>query len=273
MSAKPSMENYYKVLGLDRGASDKEINAAYRAKALMYHPDKRSLPANSELAVSEADELFLRVKEAYQALQDPKTRAELDLRLIAEEERRARDAQMDARRRQLKDDLLFRERAAQGKSGSAQSVAAHRTSAKAGPEFQMDLTSPEAALVLKLKMPPGMTNLPASEIQSLLIASIGLPVARLEIGTRGRAVVEMNSTTDAYKLLRRMPIDWVSSADWFTGYPPPNITIVAKASVPSDPMLTNSASHNKSKKQEFYSLAFENAVLERLRKAQASKRV
>ena len=110
------MHDYYRVLGLARGASAREVGAAYRAHALLYHPDKRArLPPG--LTAAQADALFALAREAHHALLDPAQRAALDLRLLAEDERRARNAQLDARRRQLRDALLASER--QAASGAA----------------------------------------------------------------------------------------------------------------------------------------------------------
>ncbi len=41
-------KDYYKVLGLDRKASDKEIKKAFRKLALQLHPDKNKSPDAEE---------------------------------------------------------------------------------------------------------------------------------------------------------------------------------------------------------------------------------
>ncbi|KAK7712054.1 DnaJ-related protein scj1 [Botryosphaeria dothidea] len=61
------VEDYYKLLGLDKGASDREIKKAYRTLSKKYHPDKN--PDNKD-----AQEKFVAVAEAYEALIDPELR-------------------------------------------------------------------------------------------------------------------------------------------------------------------------------------------------------
>lgn len=57
-------KDYYKILGLAKGASDDDIKKAYRKLALKYHPDKNKEPG--------AEEKFKEVAEAYEILSDSK---------------------------------------------------------------------------------------------------------------------------------------------------------------------------------------------------------
>lgn len=63
-------KDYYKILGVARGASQEEIKRAYRRLARKYHPDV-SKEANAE-------DRFKEVQEAYEVLKDPEKRAAYD---------------------------------------------------------------------------------------------------------------------------------------------------------------------------------------------------
>jgi curved DNA-binding protein len=63
-------KDYYKILGVARGASDEEVKKAYRKLARKYHPDV-SKEAN-------AKEKFQDVSEAYETLKDQDKRAAYD---------------------------------------------------------------------------------------------------------------------------------------------------------------------------------------------------
>jgi len=61
-------KDYYKILGVDRKASEDEIKRAYRKLALQYHPDRNA-------GDKQAEEKFKEINEAYQVLSDPDKRA------------------------------------------------------------------------------------------------------------------------------------------------------------------------------------------------------
>merc|ERR1711962_1414634 len=63
-------KDYYKILGVAKGASDDEIKKAYRKLALKYHPDKNQ--------TSGAEEKFKEIGEAYDVLSDSKKKQVYD---------------------------------------------------------------------------------------------------------------------------------------------------------------------------------------------------
>ncbi len=68
-------DDYYQVLGLSKKASSKDIKKAYRKLALEYHPDKVK---GDEKEKEKAEEIFIKVSEAYAVLSDDKTKGIYD---------------------------------------------------------------------------------------------------------------------------------------------------------------------------------------------------
>ena len=64
-------EDFYKILGLSKGASANEIKKAYRKKAIEFHPDKN--PGDKE-----AEANFKKAAEAYEVLSDPQKKSQYD---------------------------------------------------------------------------------------------------------------------------------------------------------------------------------------------------
>ena len=74
VALKQSKEkNYYKILGVSRTATSKEIKSAYRKLALQWHPDKVK-----EDQKEEAEKKFQDIGEAYEVLSDEELRAKYD---------------------------------------------------------------------------------------------------------------------------------------------------------------------------------------------------
>lgn len=63
-----SKQDYYKILGLDKSASEEDIKKAYRKLASTHHPDKFQLEQEKEINSKK----FKEIKEAYEYLTDPK---------------------------------------------------------------------------------------------------------------------------------------------------------------------------------------------------------
>eukprot|EP01134_Creolimax_fragrantissima_P000815 CFRG0815T1 len=96
--------DYYATLGVDFRSTDKEIQKAYRKKALKFHPDKNK----SESAVK----IFHDLSVAYELLSDPHARAAYDQVIAARKAKELRDSKLDDKRKKMKLDLEAREAAA-----------------------------------------------------------------------------------------------------------------------------------------------------------------
>lgn len=66
-----SKRDYYEVLGVSKGADEKELKRAYRKLAMQYHPDRNA-------DNPEAEAKFKELNEAYDVLKDPQKKAAYD---------------------------------------------------------------------------------------------------------------------------------------------------------------------------------------------------
>jgi len=66
-----AVKDYYKILGVDRKASERELKQAYRKLARQYHPDVN--PGDKS-----AEERFKQINEAYEVLSDKENRQKYD---------------------------------------------------------------------------------------------------------------------------------------------------------------------------------------------------
>lgn len=71
------IKDYYKILGLERTASTKDIHKRYKELVKIYHPDLNKSP--------EAVEKFLRITEAFRVLGDLENRLDYSLVLFEQE--------------------------------------------------------------------------------------------------------------------------------------------------------------------------------------------
>jgi len=64
-------QDYYAVLGIDKGTSDADLKKAYRKMAMKYHPDRNA-------GNKSAEEQFKTIQQAYEVLSDPQKRQVYD---------------------------------------------------------------------------------------------------------------------------------------------------------------------------------------------------
>ncbi len=103
MDSAKEFVDYYKMLGIEPGATPQQIKKAYRALALQFHPDKRTGKA--------AAQRFSEVQTAYEVLKVPDKKKAYDNVLMAKLEAIKRYEAQGKERRKMVDDLLEREKA------------------------------------------------------------------------------------------------------------------------------------------------------------------
>lgn len=65
-------EDFYKILGVERSSTEKEMKSAYRKLSAKYHPDRN--PGNKS-----AQDMFIKITKAYETLSDPEKRKIYDI--------------------------------------------------------------------------------------------------------------------------------------------------------------------------------------------------
>lgn len=68
-------KDYYKVLGVENDADERQIKSAYRKQSKIFHPDKA---AKQGIPKEEAEKKMASINEAYEVLSDPELRARFD---------------------------------------------------------------------------------------------------------------------------------------------------------------------------------------------------
>ena len=74
------MKNYYKILEIDKNASDDIIKVAYKSLVKKYHPDLKE-----GIAKINAEEKIKQINEAYDILSNPEKKSEYDQNMINED--------------------------------------------------------------------------------------------------------------------------------------------------------------------------------------------
>lgn len=69
-------KDYYKILGIDKSATDVDIKKAYRKRALVHHPDRHANASDEEKR--EQERQFKEVGEAYTILSDTQKKSRYD---------------------------------------------------------------------------------------------------------------------------------------------------------------------------------------------------
>ena len=96
--------NYFEILGVEVGSSDKEVKRAFRTKARELHPDKNT--------ASDSHSQFHRLQEAYQCLKDQQSRTEYFEAQQAISVRKKQEQSASDRIKKLREELLKREKMA-----------------------------------------------------------------------------------------------------------------------------------------------------------------
>ncbi|KAF1334832.1 DNA damage-inducible protein, partial [Globisporangium splendens] len=108
-------DDLYEILGLEPAADEKEVARAYKKKSLLHHPDRGGDGSKTVLVylLRFGVKKFLELKHARDILLDPKKKEQYDKKLsqelMAKKKQREREAELDSKRRQMRDELLRKE--------------------------------------------------------------------------------------------------------------------------------------------------------------------
>ncbi|KAG7385664.1 DnaJ (Hsp40), sub C, member 17 [Phytophthora pseudosyringae] len=95
-------EDLYEILGLEPAADERQVARAYKKKSILHHPDRGG-----------DVQKFLELTHARDILLDPKKKEAYDKKLsrelLAKKKQREREAELDGKRRQMRDELLRKE--------------------------------------------------------------------------------------------------------------------------------------------------------------------
>ena len=72
--------DYYKTLGVERNASERDITKQWRKLSMKYHPDRVS--GDDPKIKTEATAKFQEITEAYEVLKDSEKRRQYDFKLL-----------------------------------------------------------------------------------------------------------------------------------------------------------------------------------------------
>ncbi|KAG2790946.1 hypothetical protein PC129_g3095 [Phytophthora cactorum] len=95
-------EDLYEILGLEPAADERQVARAYKKKSILHHPDRGG-----------DVQKFLELTHARDILLDPKKKEAYDKKLshelLAKKKQREREAELDGKRRQMRNELLRKE--------------------------------------------------------------------------------------------------------------------------------------------------------------------